>query len=202
MQLEVISHKDMSCCYSHLHLSPCGLERQEAVSSSGSVAPVNSEKKKRSTDLSHTWQTWRLEKLFVVQAGQQEAAALWDKHRAAQDHQLAEARAKLEAALQEGSATQEALQVLQLETKQQVRHLTRMSSRVSVYKHEPTYRLRPVRFTFASGKTCSQHVSPDVLQLLLLLPPNKYDLLKSCCTVALSYFEHTGAGRGPGEFRC
>lgn len=69
------------------------------------------------------WQNLRVEKLVVVQAEQEETAASWDKHRAAQDQQVAEARGKLEAALQEGSATQEALQVLQLEAEQQVHHL-------------------------------------------------------------------------------
>lgn len=45
---------------------------------------------------------------------------MWGKHRAAQEQQLAEARGQLDTALREGSATQEALQALQLEARQQV----------------------------------------------------------------------------------
>lgn len=76
--------------------------------------------------------------MFHVKAEKEEAAALWDKHRAAQDEQLAVARAKLEAALQEGSGAREALQELQLEAKQQVCYLRLILRQVLGHPYKAT----------------------------------------------------------------
>ena len=56
----------------------------------------------------------------MMQTEQEQAAALWEEHRTAHTQQLAEVRGQLQTALQEGRTTREALQVLQLEAKQQV----------------------------------------------------------------------------------
>lgn len=64
----------------------------------------------------------------MMQTEQEQAAAWWEEHRAAHKQQLAEVRGQLQTALQEGRTTQEALQVLQLEAKQQVHGLMRFLS--------------------------------------------------------------------------
>ena len=97
-----------------------------------------------------TWKNW-----CCVQSGQQEAAALWGKHRAAQEQQLAEARGQLETALQEGSVTQEALQALQLEARQQV-HCIRLFSRVlfQCYLHEVLLQAASCAFSVCAAASC------------------------------------------------
>ena len=57
---------------------------------------------------------------------QGETAAAWEKQRAAQDQQLAEVKGQLQAALQEGSNSQDALHALQQKARQQVHHLQHM----------------------------------------------------------------------------
>lgn len=67
--------------------------------------------------------------LRLMQAGQEQAAAMWEQHRAAHKQQLAEMKEQLQTALQEGRSTQEALQVLELETRQQVHNFLGSLSR-------------------------------------------------------------------------
>ena len=127
---------------------------------------------------------------FHVQSGQEEAAARWDKHRAAQEQQLAEARGQLETALQERSATQEALQVLQLEARQQVHCLSLFFSFCSSSSCTSFFfRLHPVCFLSvllpAAHRVFTACFNLCLLLLLLLLQHNKCDLrtFAHCYTV-------------------
>ena len=64
----------------------------------------------------------------MMQTEQERSAASFEEHRVAHEQQLAEVRGQLQAALQTGRATQGALQLLQLEAKQQVHCLRHVLS--------------------------------------------------------------------------